>query len=92
LGRTSVQLKSIAKGNPKARLRMPSLAQSQAAALVVAVDLLFSSRREQLVALAAPYKIPAVYEDRRFVAAGVRLLRHQSSKTANYWRNIGELW
>jgi hypothetical protein len=88
---------------------MPSLAQSQAAALVAAVDRFLSSRREQLVALAARYEVPAVYEDRRFVTAGVRLiipdhavwlpvlralflLRHQSSKTANYWRNIGELW
>jgi putative ABC transport system substrate-binding protein len=47
-----------------------SLAQLQAGALLVSPDALFISRREQLVALAARYAVPAIYEWREFTAAG----------------------
>jgi putative ABC transport system substrate-binding protein len=39
-------------------------------ATVVTADPFFSSRRDQIVALAAQYAIPAVYEQRAMVAAG----------------------
>ena len=44
--------------------------QLQADALVVGPDVFFHSRREQLVALAARYTVPAIYEWRESVAAG----------------------
>jgi len=47
-----------------------SLVQLQAGALVVDPDGFFSSRREQLVALASRHVVPAIYAHRQFVAAG----------------------
>jgi putative ABC transport system substrate-binding protein len=47
-----------------------SLAQQQVQALLVDVDALFTSRPEQIVALAAGAKIPALYDKREFVVAG----------------------
>jgi putative ABC transport system substrate-binding protein len=39
-------------------------------ALLIAQDALFVSRREQLVALAARYKLPAIFVQREFAEAG----------------------
>jgi putative ABC transport system substrate-binding protein len=47
-----------------------SLGQLQAGGLVVAANGFFASRREQLVALASRYAVPATYEGREFPAAG----------------------
>ena len=47
-----------------------SLVQLPAGALVVDPDGFFSSRREQLVALATRHVVPAIYAHRQFVAAG----------------------
>jgi ABC-type uncharacterized transport system substrate-binding protein len=47
-----------------------SLVQSQAGALLIAADPYFNSRREQLVALAARYAVPAMHEWRESVVAG----------------------
>src|SRR5262249_45343293 len=42
----------------------------KAGALLVSADVLFLSRRDRLVALAAQHKIPAIYFQREFVLAG----------------------
>ena len=47
-----------------------SLVQSRARALLVANDPFFFSRRDQLVALAARYAVPAIYEWREFTVVG----------------------
>jgi putative ABC transport system substrate-binding protein len=47
-----------------------NLAQQRAGALLVAADPFFNQRRDQIVALAAGQKVPAIYSSREFVAAG----------------------
>ena len=47
-----------------------TIVQQRAGALLVAADPLFNRLHHQIVALAARYKVPAIYESREFVAAG----------------------
>jgi putative ABC transport system substrate-binding protein len=47
-----------------------SLGQLQVGAMQVAADPFFNSRRDFVVALAARHRIPAIYEQREFAAAG----------------------
>ncbi len=60
-----------------------AFAQQQAGALVVGADVLFNSHRDQIVALATRYGIPAVYEWREFVQAG-GLMSYGPSQTDAY--------
>jgi putative tryptophan/tyrosine transport system substrate-binding protein len=64
-----------------------SLVQLHARALVLGSDAFFFSRREQLVALAARYAVPVIYDAREFVAAG-GLISYGSSYTG-LWRQVG---
>jgi putative tryptophan/tyrosine transport system substrate-binding protein len=64
-----------------------SLVQLHAGALVVPLDAFFNSRRQQLVALASRYSVPAIYQWREFVEAG-GLISYGSSLTAA-WRQVG---
>jgi putative ABC transport system substrate-binding protein len=50
-----------------------TLVQLRAGALVIAGDAFFSSRREQLVALAVRHAVPAIYSTREFTASGDQL-------------------
>jgi putative ABC transport system substrate-binding protein len=47
-----------------------SLVQWHAGALIVGDDVFFTTRREQLVALASRYRVPTIYPSRESVAAG----------------------
>ena len=47
-----------------------TLVPLHAGALTVGADSFFTSRREQIVALASRYSIPAIYEGRSFAASG----------------------
>jgi ABC-type uncharacterized transport system substrate-binding protein len=64
-----------------------SLVQLQAGGLVVGADAFFTSRREQLVALASRHAVPAIYPWREFAAAG-GLISYGTSLTAAY-RQLG---
>jgi putative ABC transport system substrate-binding protein len=64
-----------------------TLVQLQAGGLVVGTDPFFNTRREQFVAQAALYAVPAIYEWREFAAAG-GLISYGSSLTSVY-RQIG---
>lgn len=49
---------------------LATVARQQAGALIVNADPLFSSRQDQVVALAARYRVPTNYFNRDFTAAG----------------------
>jgi len=59
-----------ASTEPEIDAAFTTVAQDGADALLVASDPFFSSRREQLVALAARYKLPAIYNQREFTETG----------------------
>jgi putative ABC transport system substrate-binding protein len=60
-----------------------SVVQLHAAGLVVSADQFYSSRREQLVALASRHAVPAIYESREYTASG-GLISYGTSLTAAY--------
>jgi putative ABC transport system substrate-binding protein len=64
-----------------------SLVQLHAAALVVAGDAFFTSRRDQLAALASNHAVPAIYNSREFAVAG-GLISYGTSLTG-IWRQAG---
>jgi putative ABC transport system substrate-binding protein len=64
-----------------------SLTKLQARALVVAGDSLFSSRREQIVALASRHATPAIYTSREYALAGG--LISYGTNYAHYFRGAG---
>jgi putative ABC transport system substrate-binding protein len=63
------------------------LAGQRIEALLVGADPFFASRREQLVALAARYRVPATYMTRDFVVAGG--LASYGTNTADGYRQAG---
>jgi putative ABC transport system substrate-binding protein len=65
----------------------PTLVQLHAGALVVSTDPFFTSRREQLVTLAAHHAVPAIYWLRDFAASG-GLISYGPSLAAAY-RGVG---
>jgi len=64
-----------------------SLARLHAGGLVVGGDLFFDTRREELVALAARYAVPAIYEWREFADLG-GLISYGASQTG-LMRQVG---
>jgi putative ABC transport system substrate-binding protein len=64
-----------------------SLAQLRAGGLVIGSDPLFNSQSEQLAALAIRHAVPAIYQYRKFAAAG-GLMSYGGSDTDMY-RQVG---
>jgi ABC-type uncharacterized transport system substrate-binding protein len=58
------------------------MAQAHADAVVVAGNVLFTGHRSQLVALAERYKLPAIYNQRGYAAAGGLMSYGSSISTA----------
>jgi putative ABC transport system substrate-binding protein len=63
-----------------------ALVQARAGALIVAADIFFNTRREQIVALAARHALPAIYELREF-AAGGGLMSYGTDVLQAYYQN-----
>jgi putative ABC transport system substrate-binding protein len=59
-----------ASTEPDIDLAFATFAQQGASALLVAQDPLFDNRRDQIIALAARYKLPAIYFQRDFAEEG----------------------
>ena len=59
-----------ASSEPELDTAFATFAQLRAAALLVGADPFFLTRRDHIIALAARYAIPAIYEQHEFAAAG----------------------
>jgi len=59
-----------AKNETEIDTAFAAISQHRADALLVDVDAYFNTRRDQLAALAARYRVPASYNNRRYVEAG----------------------
>ena len=68
VGQKLLVLKAAAQGD--LQTAFAGMIQQRASALLVGGDALFTSHRDQLVALAARYSIPVIYYSREFVVAG----------------------
>lgn len=64
-----------------------AIKERRAGALLVASDIFFNSRRDQIVGLAARNKLPAIYEFREFVDAGG--LTSYGTNLADIYREAG---
>jgi len=64
-----------------------ALVQQQVAAVLVNVDAFFYNRRNQLIALTARHKIPAMYYERSYVAVGG--LMSYGSRNQDFYRQAG---
>jgi putative ABC transport system substrate-binding protein len=76
-----------ARALPEVEAAFASVTQLRAGGLLVAADPFFNTHREQIVAMAARHAVPAIYEQREFVAAGG--LMSYGSNFADSYRQAG---
>jgi putative tryptophan/tyrosine transport system substrate-binding protein len=66
-----VELQRVSAGNPEEiDAAFAHLAELKADGLMLGVDLVFDTHKEQIVRLAARYRVPAIYYTRRYAEAG----------------------
>ena len=65
-----------------------TLAQQRVAAMVVAADPFFDTRRDRIIALAAQHKLPALYHSREYVMEGGLMSYGVSFSEAYRWLGI----
>jgi ABC-type uncharacterized transport system substrate-binding protein len=89
VGRSTGQQMRILRASSEQELdtAFANIVQEQLQALIVAADPFFSSKRDQLAALAARHRLPAIYEWREFVEAGG--LMSYGSKLADGYSQAG---
>ena len=85
--RLGVQLVIIRANPDDLEAAFATMVEQRAAALVVCASPFFANRRDQLVALVARLKLPAIFEERRFAAAG-GLMSYGDSFVESY-RQVG---
>jgi putative ABC transport system substrate-binding protein len=84
-----MQLQIVKAGSEReVEAAFATLVQLQIGGLVIANDAFFTSRRQELVTLAARHAVPAIYEGREFIDAG-GLISYGTSLTAVY-RQLGD--
>ena len=76
-----------AGNDPELEAAFATLIQQRATALLVTADPFFDTRRDRIVALAAQFKLPAIYQFRDYVVAG-GLMSYGISLTDGY-RQVG---
>jgi putative ABC transport system substrate-binding protein len=76
-----------ASSEPEIDFAFAVAARRRSGALIVASDVFFDSRREQLITLAKSHAIPTIYRNREFVAAGG--LMSYGTSIADEYRQIG---
>jgi putative ABC transport system substrate-binding protein len=76
-----------ASTDPELEIAFESIAQHRIAALTVAADSFFNSRRDKLAVLTARYAVPAIYNYRDYAVAGG--LMSYGIDLADVYRQIG---
>jgi putative tryptophan/tyrosine transport system substrate-binding protein len=76
-----------ARTEDQIRSAFAALAEQQVGAVLISVDAFYFSRREQIIALAAAHRIPALYYERTYAAEGG--LMSYGSSNADFYRQAG---
>jgi putative ABC transport system substrate-binding protein len=87
--RFGVQLRGLnASTKSEIDTALATLAQREATALMVGTDQIFLDHREHLVALAARYSIPAIYDRREYATAGGLMSYGTSILNVHRWLGV----
>jgi putative ABC transport system substrate-binding protein len=77
-----------ARTEPELSTAFMTAVEQQAGALLVAADPFFNRSRDQIISLAARFKVPAIYDSREFVVAGGLISYGASVEAAHHGAGI----